>query len=203
MAELHTDPTVPASAVSPPPEHAPAVKHEPLFPVARAWKVASIVAIVMVLLALLGVGLATTSSGAAPVYWISLVPIYGALCVGTAMARSPHGEGHSRPVVVRQIFHWLGIAVALGMDFLVRRTGEETGSAAGLNALLLLALGCYLAGVHLERLFIVVGVLLTLTVVFAAHAQEYLWVIFIAGGIAIAAIFALRWVLGIGHHHTV
>jgi hypothetical protein len=199
MGDPHTDARAPASAAPPSSAQAPAVAPEPLFPVARSWKVASVVAVVMVLLALLGVGLATAGSGSALVYWIALVPIYGALCVSTATVRAPHGHGYDRAAVLRQLFHWLGIAVALSLDFLVRGTGEETGAAAGLNALLLLALGCYLAGIHLERLFIVVGVLLSLTVVCAAKAQEYLWVIFIAGGIAIAVIFALRWVLHLGH----
>ncbi len=93
------------------------------------------------------------------------------------------------------MLHWLGIGVALGLDFLVRRSGEETGVAAGLNALLVLALGCYLAGVHLEWMFAVVGALLTLTLVIVAKADQYLWLIFVAGGITIAAMLVVRWML--------
>ncbi len=166
-----------------------------LFPIHRSWWVATIVAGVMVLLAMLGVGLATTSSAAAPAYWISLVPILGILCIGTAWARAGHGEGFARAAVVRQVLHWLGIGVALAMDFVVRGTGQETGTAAGLNALLLLAVGCYLAGVHLEWLFVLVGILLTLTLICLAKADQYLWLMFVVGALAIAALFGLQWFL--------
>jgi hypothetical protein len=149
----------------------------------------------MVVLALLGVGLTTTSPGSAPAYWIALVPIYGALCVGTAWARGRHGQSGESPAVLRQLLHWLGIGIALSLDFLILGTGTETGQAAGLNALLLLALGCYLAGVHMEWLFILVGVLLTLTLVCVVKAEQYLWLMFVVGAFAIAAMLALPRIL--------
>jgi hypothetical protein len=161
----------------------------------RGWTVALVVAIVMVLLAMLGVGLTTTNANFAGTYWVCLVPIYGLLCVGTAWLRAGPGRPLDRPAVIRQVLHWLGIAVALGMDFYIRGTGEETGVAAGLNALLVLALGCYLAGIHLEWLFAVVGVLLTATLVIVAKADEYMWLIFVIGGVSIAVMLWLRWVL--------
>jgi hypothetical protein len=37
-----------------------------------------------------------------------------------------------------------------------------------------------------------VGLLLTLTLVVAAKADRYLWLIFVAGALAIAALFAAR-----------
>src|SRR5262249_7664881 len=177
---------------------ASAAQPRSLFPVAGSWQVASGVAAVMVLLALLGVGLTTTSSTAAPAYWVSLVPVYGVLCMGTAWARARHGDGARRLAVFRQLFHWLGIGIALSLDFVVRGTGEETGTASGLNALLVLALGCYLAGVHLEGLFAVVGVLLTLTLIVVAKAEQYVWLIFVAGGLAVVLMIALQWLLGRG-----
>jgi hypothetical protein len=170
-----------------------------LFPVTRTWWVAAIVAIVMVVLAMIGVGLATTSPASAPAYWIALLPIFGILCIGTAWARARHGDGFARMAVVRQIFHWLGIGVAISLDFIVRGTGQETATGAGLTALLLLALGCFLAGVHLEVLFIVVGILLGLTLIVLAKADQYLWLIFIVGGLAIAGLFGLQWLLNRAH----
>jgi hypothetical protein len=162
-----------------------------LDPIHHNWKIATVVAVVMVLLAMLGVGLTTASSAAAPVYWIALVPVYGLLCIGTAWGRMHHAGGFDRAAVLRQLFHWLGIAVALGFDFYIRGTGEESGMGAGLNALLLLALGCYLAGVHLDWLFVPVGLLLTLTLAIVAKADQYLWMIFLIGVVTIIALFGL------------
>jgi hypothetical protein len=174
-------------------------KHQPLFPIARSWKIASIVGAIMVLLALLGVALSSASNSAAPVYWVSLVPIYGVLCLGIAWTRARQEERPVRPEVIRQLLHWLGIGVALALDFMVRGTQVETGKAAGLNALLLLALGCYLAGIHLEWIFTLVGVLLSLALIVVTQAEEYIWLIFIVGGLAVAAMLALQWRFGKAH----
>src|SRR5262249_44244063 len=89
----------------------------------RSWKLALFVAIVMVVLALLAVGLTPTNRTAAPTYWLSLVPVYGLLCVATAYARKRRGEGGR--LILRQVLHWLAIAGAVGLDFYVRRSGEE------------------------------------------------------------------------------
>jgi hypothetical protein len=150
----------------------------------------------MVLLALLGVALSSASNSAAPVYWVSLVPIYGVMCMTIAWTRARRDERAVRPAVVRELLHWLGIGVALALDFLVRETQVETGKAAGLNALLLLALGCYLAGVHLEWIFALVGILLSVALIVITKAEEYIWLIFVVGGLAVAAMLAVQWFLG-------
>jgi len=162
----------------------------PLTPTGHAsWKVTLAVASAMVVLALLGVGLATVKPLLARNYWISLVPIYGVLCVVTAWRRS---QQSGERLVLRQILHWLGIAGFVALDFYIRGTGAETQVSAGLSSLMLLALGCFLAGVHLDWSFVFVGLLLTLTLVVAAKADQYLWVLFLAGVLAIAASFAVR-----------
>jgi hypothetical protein len=188
----------PSIAAAPSPSPSPPVtrKHQPLFPIARSWKIASVIGAAMVLLALLGVGLSSASKSVAPVYWVSLVPIYGLLCLGIAWRRARDNQQPVRPEVIRQVLHWLGIGVALALDFLVRGTEVETGKAAGLNALLLLALGCYLAGVHLEWVFTIVGVLLGLALLVVTKAEEYIWLIFVVGGLAVAAMLAVQWLFG-------
>lgn len=146
-------------------------------------------ALIMVVLALIGIGLATTNPRLARNYWMSLVPIYGVLCVVTAWRRSQQvGER----LVLRQVLHWLTIAGFVALDFTIRGTGVETQASAGLNALMLLALGCFLAGVHLDWSFMFVGALLTLTMFMAAKADQYLWLLLVAGALAIAALFAAR-----------
>jgi hypothetical protein len=185
--------TSPAPAAPAEPNH-PAKSPQSDFKIPPSWKVAAIAAIIMVLLALLGVGLTTANSSVAPTYWIALVPLYGALCVFTAWRR--HDKQLERLEVVRQVLHWAGIGVALALDFYIRGTGEESGVAAGLNAVLLLALGCFLAGIHLDWLFVLVGLLLGASAVVVAKADQYLWLLFVIGGLAIAAVVLYGWVLG-------
>lgn len=156
------------------------------FPIHRSWKIGLTVAIIMVLLAMLGVGLATTNKDIAPTYWICLVPVYGMLCVATAWSRVRRGEG-GRVLIVRQALHWLVIAGALGIEYFIRGSGEETGKAAGFNSLLLLTVGCFLAGVHMEWLFALVGILLALTLFVIDRADQYVWLIMIVGIIVLIA----------------
>ncbi len=168
-------------------EARPSLWHELTIPV--------IVAVVMLLLALVGVALTTSDRDIASTYWVVLVPIYGLLCVITAWHHSGPGRTFGRNAVARQVLHWSGIGVALWLDFLLRQSGEETGVAAGLNALLVLALGCYLAGVHLEWMFAVVGALLTLTLIIVTKADQYLWIMFLVGAVALAVMLGGRWLL--------
>jgi len=193
MSEQPT--TLTTSANRPAPEQVAPHEKEPLFPIAKSWKIASGVAGVMVLLALIGVALTSNNSSAASAYWVSLVPIYGMLCVATAWARARVGERFNRALVARQVFHWLGVAVALVLDFVIRGTGQETSNVAGLNALLLLALGSYLAGIHLDWFFVPVGVLLCLAAILVSKAEQYLWLTLIACVLGFAALFVVRWLL--------
>jgi hypothetical protein len=55
-----------------------------------------------------------------------------------------------------------------------------------------LALGCFLAGVHLDWTLTLVGLLLTLTLVCVAKAHQYLWLLFIVGSLVIGALLAER-----------
>ncbi|MGH9428068.1 MAG: hypothetical protein ACRD2L_17435, partial [Terriglobia bacterium] len=54
---------------------------------------------------------------------------------------------------------------------------------------LLLAIGCFLAGVHLQWLFALVGVLLALALICLAKVDQYLWLIFLVGGLLAVALF--------------
>lgn len=160
------------------------------FPMSRSWKIGVIVASVMVILAVIGVGLTTTNKQSAPNYWLTLVPIYGLLCVGVAWMRSRTGDG-SKNQIIRQVIHWCAIACAIFIDFYIRGTGEETSVTAGYSALLLLALGCFLAGVHMEWTFSLVGLLLLATLILVVKAEQYLWLVVVVGLLIIVVMFAL------------
>lgn len=184
------------SATATPAPHPPAHTH-------RSWAVATAVSAVMVLLALLGVGLTTANSAAAKTYWISLVPVFGLLCIGTAWARGEKGHGLDRDAIFRQALHWAGTGIALALDFYIRSTGDESSAALGLNALLVLSLGCFLAGVHLQWLFIPVGALLTVTLVVVAKANQYVWLVFVLGGLTLAGLLGAYWMVRkVRHHHA-
>jgi hypothetical protein len=155
----------------------------------KSWRLTAFVAGFMILLALIGVGLTYSNSQHAARYWVWLTPVYGILCVGTAWSRGSRGVKLDSSLVLQQALHWLGVAVAISLDFLIKKTGEENSPAAGMSALLILSLGCFLAGVHLEWLFSLVGILLAVTLFILAKAEQYQWVLFLLGGLFILGMF--------------
>lgn len=157
----------------------------------RHWRVGAAVAAIMVALALLGVGLTTIDRPLARRYWMWLVPAYGLLCVVTAWLRSRQDAALGLGAVARQVLHWLAIGGAVELDFWMSGTGQEAGAASGFNALLLLAVGCFLAGVHLEWFFMLVGALLALTLASVVKADQYLWLLFVVGALILLVIAAV------------
>jgi hypothetical protein len=150
-----------------------------------------IIAGIMALLALVGTAVTLADATWARTYWLVLVPVYGALCVFAAWYRTGQFGG----TVMRQLLHWLSVAGAIALDFaFLHGTGEQTATATGLSSLLILALGCVLAGIHLEWLFALVGLLLALILTVVSLAQQYLTVAFLVAGLA-ALLFAAYWVI--------
>ncbi len=153
------------------------------FPISRF---ATIVAVAMTTLAVVGTGVTLADSRWARAYWLFLVPVYGLLCIATAWHRR-HATGR---VVERTVLHWLGIAVAIAIDFAyVQGTGEQTATGTGLSSLIILSVGCLLAGVHLEWPIGLVGILLLGIVIVVAVAQEYLLLVFLSGTFLLLAYF--------------
>jgi len=144
-----------------------------------------IMAGLMAFLALVGTGVTLADASWARTWWLFLVPVYGVLCVFTAWRRTGQFSG----TVMRQILHWLSVAAAIALDFTLVRRGEQAAPGAGLSSLLILALGCLLAGIHLEWLFALVGLLLLAIFAIVSTAQQYVTIAFLVAAGA-ALIFA-------------
>jgi len=74
-----------------------------------------------------------------------------------------------------QIMHWGGLSVAIGVLFLMAYVNRFHGRVIGQLALLLAGLGYYLAGVHLRRIWIWLGLLLVAGAVSALFILSYVW----------------------------
>jgi hypothetical protein len=150
---------------------------------------AGIMAGLMALLALAGTGVTLADVSWARTYWLALVPVYGALCVLAAWYRTGQLTGS----VTRQVLHWLSVAAAIALDYAyLRQGGEQTGAGAGLSSLLILALGSLLAGIHMEWLFALVGLLLLGIFLVVASAHQYVTIAFIAaaGAALVIAVYS-------------
>lgn len=150
----------------------------------------AIFAAIMMVLALIGAGVTLANVAWAEKYWLTLVPIFGLICIAAAWAQTRTLDG----AVVRQVLHWLAVALVIAVNFSIfRRSGEQTSIATGLSTLLILSLGCLLAGVHLEWMFALVGLLLIAIAVMVSVAQEYMALVVLIGVVLIAIVL-------VGHH---
>ena len=152
---------------------------------------AGIMAGLMALLALVGTGITLADASWARAYWLALVPIYGVLCVVAAWYRTGQLTGS----VTRQILHWVSVGAVIALDFSLLRRGEQAAAGAGLSSLLILALGCLLAGIHLEWLFGLVGLLLLAIFAVVTMAEQYVTLAFLVlatAGLGFAAYRAMR-----------
>lgn len=155
-----------------------------------AKDLATSIAAIMVVLAMLGAGITLIGATWARKYWLLLVPVYGTLCTFAAWH---HARTLDR-TVVRQILHWISVGIAIALDYtFLQGTGGQTATATGLSSLLILALGCLLAGVHMEWLFALVGLVLLAIVIVVSMARQYLVLVFLIGGVVVALIFAVQW----------
>ena len=139
-------------------------------------------AILITLMALSAVGIGVTNFK--PVesfwYWAAMVPVFGAVSIyiGWSKARQ-RGEGISRIIWV-QLLHWAGLLAAVALIyFLFRRTGRIDYNQLALMSLLALALATFLAGVHFDWRFMIVGIVLGACVAGAAFVEQVIWMLVI------------------------
>ena len=113
-------------------------------------------------------------------FWAAMVPVFGltSLYIGWSKARA-RGEGVTRIIRI-QVLHWVGLLAALLLIYyLLDPTGRIDYNQLALTTLLALALTTFLAGVHFDWRFMVVGIILGLAVAGAAFLEQFIWVIII------------------------
>jgi len=113
-------------------------------------------------------------------FWAAMVPVFGltSIYLGWSKARQ-RGEGVAR-IIQLQVLHWVGLLAALFLIYyLLNPTGRIDYNQLALITLLALALTTFLAGVHFDWRFMVVGIILGLAVAGAAFLEAIIWVIIV------------------------
>ncbi len=138
------------------------------------------VLITLIVLSAIGIGFTNFRPLESFWFWVAMVPVFCAtsLYIGWSKARK-RGEGISRIIWV-QLLHWIGLLAAIALIYLLYETTNRINSnQLALLALLSLALATFLAGVHFEWRFMVVGVILGAAVVGTAFVEQLIWMIII------------------------
>jgi hypothetical protein len=150
-----------------------------------------IILIALIALSAIGIGITDFSPRYGFSYWLAMVPIFGGFSILTGWSRS-RSRGLSTSVVIKtQLLHWIGLLIAIIIVFFLLRTGRINNIEAGIVALLMLAFATFLAGVHFDWRYMIVGIILGAAVVGAALVQEFIWMILIP--IAAAIILVIIW----------
>jgi hypothetical protein len=105
--------------------------------------------VVVLILTLFGVAYASFSKQSMVGYWEFLAPVIGVLCVIVAWPHAPDKAARLR-LVWTQALHWLAFLVAMNLLLLSGVASMLSADATGLTILTLLALGTFVAGVHIQ-----------------------------------------------------
>jgi hypothetical protein len=105
--------------------------------------------VVVLILTLVGVAYASFSRQSMVGYWEFLAPVIGILCVILGWPHAPDKAARWR-LIWTQALHWLAFLVAMNLLLLSGVASLLSPDATGLTILTLLALGTFVAGVHIE-----------------------------------------------------
>jgi hypothetical protein len=147
---------------------------------------------VVLILTLFGVAYASFSRQPMVGYWEFLAPVIGVLCIVLAWPHAPDKAARFR-LVWTQAVHWLAFLVAMNLLLLSGVASMLSADATGLTILTLLALGTFVAGVHIQAWQIcVLGMVMALGVPAIAWIERSSLLLLLAVGV-LAAIGAALW----------
>jgi hypothetical protein len=135
-----------------------------------------------------GLFLANYSANTADWYWSAMFPIFGLVCLGHQLIARDTGAMPAWRVVLSQTLHWLGPIVAVRIVFLQLARGQMDTASVALMILLILAVTCFLAGLHFDRSFIWVSIFLVLVALLGTEIEAYIWLIILLGLLAVALV---------------
>jgi hypothetical protein len=148
--------------------------------------------VVVLILTLFGVAYASFSRQSMVGYWEFLAPVIGLLCVVLAWPRAPDQAARLR-LVWTQALHWLAFLVAMNLLLLSGVASMLSPDATGLTILTLLALGTFVAGVHIQAWQIcVLGMLMGLGVPAIAWIERSALLLLLAA-VALAVVGLALW----------
>jgi hypothetical protein len=129
--------------------------------------------LIMVTLALVGAGITELEHSGGRLYWLFLVLAYAGISIALAWRRHHKDPGHSLwPVIRRQVLHWLGALVAINIILFFESVDIASRGAAADYSVLVLALSCYLAGIHINWAYLPLSLILAVMAVGLGYLDQ-------------------------------
>jgi hypothetical protein len=115
------------------------------------------------------------------IYWIAVVAIYTGVSLFRGYTYGRLKGGGLKNALGGHFMHWGGLIIVVGVMMWLVNYGEVPARTGANVLVLLLALTCYLAGVHFDRLFMVLGVFLGVIALLASlEGAWWIWVMAVA-----------------------
>lgn len=151
--------------------------------------------VVVLVLTLLGVAYTSVTRRPTIVYWEFLVIVTATACIWGGWRYAPDRKAKVR-LIASQALHWLAFFVAMNLVLLPSVQNMLNADATGLAILLLLALGTFVAGVHIPAWQVcVLGLVMGLFVPAIAWIEEAALIVLLAL-VALIGVGALFWWIG-------
>lgn len=148
--------------------------------------------LVVLILTLVGVAYASFSRQSMVGYWEFLAPVIGILCVAVGWPHA-HDRAARLRLVWTQALHWLAFLVAMNLLLLTGVSSLIGANALGLTILTLLALGTFVAGVHIQSWQIcVLGMVMGIGVPAVAWIERSA-LLLLLGAVALAVVGLALW----------
>jgi hypothetical protein len=171
--------------------HEPHLPHSPQPPYGSFW-LRELPYVVVLVLTLFGVAYASFSRQSMVGYWEFLAPLIGLLCIGIAWPHA-HDKAERLRLVWTQALHWLAFLAAMNLLLLSGVASLISPDATGLTILTLLALGTFVAGVHIQSWQIcILGMIMGLGVPAIAWVERSA-LLLLMGALAVVAIGGALW----------
>jgi hypothetical protein len=139
--------------------------------IARLW-LKELPYIIVLVLTILGVAYTSISHQPLVGYWEFLALAMGVVCIGTGWLHAQSKEARFR-MVWTQALHWAAFLVAMNILVLSDVQRLLTAPGTGLALLMLLALGTFVAGVHVSWQICFLGITMALAVPAIAWLTTY------------------------------
>lgn len=169
--------------------------------VARFW-LKELPYIAVLALTILGVAYTSVSQQPLIGYWVFLAVAIGLVCVTTGWLHIHDPNARFR-MVWTQALHWLAFLIAMSIVLMPDVQRMLNAPVTGLALLMLLALGTFVAGVHVSWHICVLGIIMALCVQGIAWLEESA-LLLVLGVVALIGIgMTFWWRLSGGHTSTV
>ena len=150
---------------------------------------------VVLILTLLGVAYTSFTRRPTTGYWEFLVSVMGAVCIWSGW-RYAHDKKTQLRLIWTQAVHWLAFFAAMNLLLLPSVQRMLNADATGLAILLLLALGTFVAGIHIPALEVcILGFVMALFVPAIAWVEEAALIVLL-GVVALLGAGAMFWWIG-------